>query len=81
MVWNYGEKFVNNNYKGGLIADQLVDPDKLGYWCLLAHAREELKLEGNFKLYFKMADNEGLELLDDDKSTCKMLCVLNDKKK
>ena len=40
-------------YKGGDIIHQAVDPDRLGYWCLLEHAKEKLRQKGNVKLFFR----------------------------
>ena len=34
---------MEDGYKGGDIIDQAVDPDRLGYWCLLEHAKNELR--------------------------------------
>ena len=43
LIWHYGGKIVNNTYTGGDAVNQVVDTDKLGYWCLLHHAKFELK--------------------------------------
>ena len=43
LVWHYGGRLVGNIYEGGDEFQQIVDTDRLGYWCLLDHAKEKLK--------------------------------------
>ena len=58
--------------KGGDIFDQVVDLDRLGYWCLLDHVKNELGQKGNVKVYFqnlnknKLRFRESLQLVYSD---------------
>ena len=85
-MWHYGRRLMEDGYKGGNIVDQAVDPDRLGYWCLLEHAKEKLRQKGNVKLFFRDPEKgrvrfrESLQLVHNDATTCQLLSVLNDKR-
>ena len=42
ILWHVGGRLMEDGYKGGDIFYQVVDPDCLGYWCLLDHAKNVL---------------------------------------
>ena len=80
LVWHYGGKMVNNNYIGGKKCNQIVDTDKLGYWCLLDHAKGEVKETELIKLYFRNNCNDDLVEVHDDAIACQLLTILNENK-
>ena len=86
ILWHYGGRLMEDGYKGGDIIDQAVDPDHLGYWCLFEHAKNELRHEGNVKLFFRDVENgrvrfcESLQLVHNDATTYQLLSILNDKR-
>ena len=87
IIWHVGGIFMKDGYQGGEVFDQLVDPDRLRYWCLLDHVKNELRQTGNIELYFRVPDKqadktfmEGLQLVHNDATTCQLLSYLNEKK-
>ena len=71
---------MNDVYEGGDEFQQIVDTDRLGYWCLLDHAKEKLKQKGCFKVYFRNVHNGKLEIIYDDATTCTLLSLLNERR-
>ena len=60
LIWHCGGNVLNNIYKGGDVFNQIVDIDKLGYWCLLHHAKIELKQNELLNLYSRNSYNGDL---------------------
>ena len=80
LVWHFGGRIINGVYVGGDKYGQVIDTDRLGYWCLVEHAKVDLKQTGTFKLYFRKRDSAELVLIYDDATTCQLLSILNKKK-
>ena len=80
LVWHFGGRIINGVYVGGDKYGQVVDTDRLGYWCLVEHAKVDLKQTGTFKLYFRKIDSTELVFIYDDATTCQLLSILNEKK-
>ena len=59
---------------------QIVDTDRLGYWCLVDYAKEKLKQIRSFKIYFRNLDKGNLQIVYDDAITYLLLSELNERK-